>query len=94
MDEKQGAFSFEAAYSKLESILAELSNGETPLEKSLELYEMANKLLSLCSTKLTQAEQKIEMLIKNREGKVEAAPFAPESERVLDTPHDTAPRHY
>lgn len=85
---KDENFSFEAAYARLEGILGELNSGETPLEESLKLYEEANKLVSLCSSKLNQAEQKIEMLIKTREGAVEQVPFTPESDRVLETPHD------
>ena len=88
MNDEKTPFSFETAYAKLEAILSELNNGETPLEKSLELYEKANQLISLCSSRLTQAEQKIEMLIKNREGQLETAPYSPESEKVLDPAHD------
>lgn len=84
-------FSFEEAYARLEGILAELNSGEAPLEKSLELYEEADRLISLCSSKLTNAEQKIQTLIKNRsgdlamneEGKPEVESFAPDTEKVL-----------
>ncbi len=89
MNDEKPSFSFEASYAKLEKILAELNIGETPLEKSLELYEEANKLISLCSSKLNQAEQKIEMLIKNREGNLQSTPYTPESEKVLDQTHDS-----
>lgn len=78
-------FSFEEAYSRLEGILKELNSGETPLEKSLTLYEEANKLITLCCSKLSQAEQKIEMLIKNRQ----TTPFIPETEKVITPVHDT-----
>ncbi len=68
---------FEKAYERLEQILGELNSGETPLEKSLALYEEANKLITLCSSKLSQAEQKIETLIKGRGETPQTAPFAP-----------------
>ena len=68
---------FEKAYERLEQILGELNSGETPLEKSLALYEEANKLITLCSSKLNQAEQKIETLIKGRGETPQTAPFAP-----------------
>jgi len=90
METKQNAsFSFEQAYARLEGILSELNSGETPLEESLKLYEEANKLMTLCSSKLNQAEQKIETLIKTRDAQPQTAPFNPESEKVLDTAHDT-----
>lgn len=84
-------FSFEEAYVRLEAILNELSSGETPLEKSLELYEEADHLITLCGSKLSRAEQKIQTLIKNRsgelvlndEGKPEVKSFAPDTEKVL-----------
>lgn len=85
-DEKK--FSFEASYEKLETILATLNRGDTPLEKSLELYEEANQLISLCSSKLNQAERKIEQLIKTREGALQTVPFTPESEKLLDPAYD------
>lgn len=88
MNEDKTSFSFETAYAQLEVILSELNDGETPLEESLELYEKANQLISLCSSKLNQAEQKIEMLIKNREGELQKAPYTPENEQVLKSAHD------
>ena len=88
MNEEKPTFSFEASYAKLEKILAELNGGKTSLEKSLELYEEANKLITLCSSKLNQAEQKIEMLIKNREGTLQTTPYSPESEKVLGQKND------
>ena len=88
MNEEKANFSFETSYEALEKILAKLNDGEIPLEKSLELYEKANKLITLCSSKLNQAEQKIEMLIKNRENSLEKVPYTPESEKGLDSAND------
>ncbi|MEM8727576.1 MAG: exodeoxyribonuclease VII small subunit [Chlamydiota bacterium] len=78
MNGENGNFSFETSYEKLEKILARLNSCETSLEKSLELYEEATKLITLCSAKLNRAEQKIEMLIKNREGALQTIPYTPE----------------
>ncbi|MCB1084927.1 MAG: exodeoxyribonuclease VII small subunit [Chlamydiia bacterium] len=82
-------FSFEEAYARLEVILEKLNSGESPLEVSLNLYEEANRLIKQCSSKLDHAEQKIEMLIKSRDGKTEIAPFTPDQNRILKQPHDT-----
>ena len=38
------------------------------MSQSLKLYEEADKLIALCTKRLTEAEQKIETLIKSREG--------------------------
>ncbi len=61
-------FSFEQSYARLEKILERLNGDEVALEESLKLYEEADALTRACSLKLTQAEQKIQTLIKNRDG--------------------------
>lgn len=64
-------FSFEEAYAKLEKMLEQLNQNELPLEKAIELYEEASSLINSCQKKLTAAEKKVEMLIKNRDGEVQ-----------------------
>ncbi|MBS0620439.1 MAG: exodeoxyribonuclease VII small subunit [Verrucomicrobia bacterium] len=61
---------FETAYARLEEILEKMNSGKVPLEESLKLYEEADGLISWCSKRLTDAEKKIEILIKNREGQL------------------------
>ena len=63
--------SFEDAYGRLEKILTKMNQGELGLEESISLYEEADKLISLCSTKLDEAEKKIQILIKGRDGKAQ-----------------------
>lgn len=66
--------SFEEGLSKLETIVAEMEDGQLPLEKLITHYEAGTKLLKLCDAKLKEAEKKIEIL-KSRNG--EPADFAP-----------------
>jgi exodeoxyribonuclease VII small subunit len=61
---------FETAFSRLEEILEKMNEGSASLDDSLKLYEEADKLIISCNKRLTQAEQKIETLIKNRNGEV------------------------
>ena len=61
---------FEEAYQRLEEILAKMNSGKVALDDSLKLYEEADKLIVTCQKKLTEAEKKIEMMIKNRNGEV------------------------
>ena len=67
--------SFEAGLAELEKIVAELEDGELPLEKSLALFEKGVQLSDSCRKQLQEAESKVEILLK-KEGRVEAKPFA------------------
>lgn len=66
----QDPLSFEKAFERLEQILEKMNSGKTPLEESLKLFEEAEKLMQTCSQRLQSAEQKVEMLIKDRAGNV------------------------
>lgn len=63
---------FEAALKQLEEIVQRLEKGELPLEESLKLYEDGIRLSRLCHAKLEEAEGKIEMLMKNARGELQA----------------------
>lgn len=76
---------FEAAYERLEKILEEIQAGKVSLEDSLKLYEEADRLIQWCNKSLCEAEARIEVLVKNREGGLQlteakepqTAPFSP-----------------
>lgn len=70
LDEAQAPLSFEAAFARLEEILEKLNTGTISLDDSLKLYEEADKLISTCNKRLTDAERKIEILVKNRNGEL------------------------
>lgn len=59
---------FEQAYERLETILEKISSESILLEEALQLYEEADQLIQTCQRQLTAAEQKIEILLKNRDG--------------------------
>jgi len=61
---------FEEAYSRLEEILENMNSGKASLDDSLKLYEEADTLIVTCQKKLSEAEKKIEMMIKSRNGEV------------------------
>ncbi len=62
---------FEAAFERLETILETMNAGAVSLDDSLKLYEEADKLIVTCHKRLTDAEQRIEVLIKKRNGELE-----------------------
>ena len=61
---------FEKSFGRLEEILGKINSGKSSLDESLKLYEEADKLISLCSSRLKEAEEKVETLIKGRNGEV------------------------
>lgn len=61
---------FESAFARLEAILERMNSGTVSLDESLKLYEEADALINICSKRLNDAERKIEILIKNRNGDI------------------------
>ena len=59
---------FEAAFTRLEAILEKMNSSHVSLDESLKLFEEADKLITLCNKRLNEAERKIEVLIKTRNG--------------------------
>jgi len=49
-----------------------MNSGKVSLDESLKLYEEADRLISSCNKRLSDAEKKIEVLIKNRDGELVA----------------------
>jgi exodeoxyribonuclease VII small subunit len=66
---------FEAALSRLEDIVKELEGGELPLEQSLKLFEEGIKLSRICNKRLEDAERRVEILRKGKDGSISAEPF-------------------
>jgi len=59
--------SFEQAMSELGNIVTEMENGELTLEQSLKQFERGVQLANASSSKLSQAEQKVKILMGNNE---------------------------
>lgn len=71
--------SFEKSLEELETIVTRLESGDLPLEESLKLFEDGIKLARECRTRLTTAERRIEVLMKDADGAFVAEPL--ESDR-------------
>lgn len=72
--------SFEDALAQLESIVEAMEAGDVALADLLAKFEDGNKLLKVCESRLKEAEMKIELLKKQKDG-VAFVPFSPERER-------------
>ncbi len=81
---------FEKNLKRLEEIVAKLEKGELTLEESLKLFEEGIKLARTCEKALTEAERRVEILIRNEEGQMEAKPFVPSEE--LEQENSTDPK--
>ena len=80
MKENSKPKNFEASLEELEGIVRELEQGDLPLEKSLELFEQGVKLSRECQERLDQAERRIEILMRDNQGRPAVRPFEPERE--------------
>jgi|YelNatPaOPRAMG01_1025707.scaffolds.fasta_scaffold208915_1 exodeoxyribonuclease VII small subunit len=76
---------FEEALNKLERIVAKLEDGEISLEESLKLFEEGIRLSRFCNQKLDEAEKKVEILLKDKDGEIKPHLFEPSvnSEQLL-----------
>jgi exodeoxyribonuclease VII small subunit len=57
-----GSEKFEDLLARLEQIVSDMENAELPLEKLLARYEEGMRLVKACGDRLTDAEQKVEIL--------------------------------
>ncbi len=74
---------FEEAYVRLEEILEKMNSEQVSLDDALTLYEEADQLILSCQKRLSNAEQKIEILLKNRDNVPETKAFTPETQSTL-----------
>jgi exodeoxyribonuclease VII small subunit len=70
--------SFEASLAALETIVRDLERGDLPLEESLQLFENGVKLSRECQERLNQAERRIEVLLRDAEGRPVVSAFEDE----------------
>ncbi|MDK2858457.1 MAG: exodeoxyribonuclease small subunit [Verrucomicrobiota bacterium] len=68
---------FEKALERLETIVEEMESGELSLEQMIRHFEEGSRLVTLCSEKLNEVEQKIEKLVK-KDGELTVEPFESE----------------
>lgn len=67
--------SFEESLKKLEVIVAQMERGDIALDDLVKLFEEGSKLAEQCKQQLADAEGKVEVLIKQRNGAMKREPF-------------------
>lgn len=68
---------FEEALGRLEKVVSKLEQGDISLEESLKLFEEGIRLSRYCNQKLDEAEKRVEILLKNKDGTIRAETFSP-----------------
>ena len=75
MAKKTTDFDFEKALGELEALVEKMEQGELSLEESLRQFERGIALTRACQKALTEAEQKVQILMQNA-GAAALKPFA------------------
>jgi exodeoxyribonuclease VII small subunit len=68
--EQEGVPSYEESFARVEELVKELESGELSLQESIHKYEEAVKSMNRCYELLDQAQKKVELLIKDAEGRI------------------------
>lgn len=71
---------FEDHLRLVEEVVKALEGGKLGLEESIEKYESGIKSLRLCYDILQQAEKKIQLLVKEKDGTLSTRDFDPAQE--------------
>lgn len=71
---------FETSLKKLEEIVRRLESGELSLEESLKAFEEGVKHAGFCAGRLNEAEQRVELLLKRKDGAFVREEFRPDDE--------------
>ena len=80
-DEQEGQ-TFEASLAALEKIVRDLERGDLPLEESLRLFEQGVRLSRQCQERLNQAERRIEVLLRDADGRPLLSAFDEDEEEL------------
>ncbi len=81
MAKSKKPFTVETALGELETLIGSMESGDLTLEDSLKAFEQGIRLTRECQEALTQAEQKVQILLSE---KGDTAPFAEDNEETDD----------
>ena len=72
---EESPLGFEAALKRLEAIVEEMETGETDLDTMIASFEEGQRLVKLCTAKLSEVEKKIEKIVRDDNGHVTVEPL-------------------
>ncbi len=68
--EEESPLAFEEALSQLEAIVQGMESDQLPLDELIKNYETGTKLYQVCESRLDEAQGRIEVIRKKRDGSV------------------------
>lgn len=74
MAARKKTLQFEHALEELETLVDDLENGDLPLDEALKAFEKGIQLTQQCQQRLTEAEQKVQLLVE-QQGQLTSTPF-------------------
>lgn len=72
---KKKSDQFEDALKRLQEVVEKLERGDLPLEDAMECFSEGIRLAQFCHKKLEEAENKVQILLKDQQGGWAGAPF-------------------
>jgi exodeoxyribonuclease VII small subunit len=72
---------FEISLKKLEAAVKSLESGELLLEDALKVFEEGVRHSAICSRKLNEAQKKVELLLKQKDGSFTREDFLPDNDK-------------
>jgi|JI8StandDraft_1071087.scaffolds.fasta_scaffold78239_3 exodeoxyribonuclease VII small subunit len=85
MKHKKDDLNFEEAIQELEEIAEKLEKGQISLEDSILAYERGVELKKICTSRLQEAESRIEILSKAPDGSVQKESTVRKSKKIEKT---------
>lgn len=87
--------SFENALGQLEGLVRDMESDQMPLEELIRNYEQGTRLFRVCEKRLEEAEGRIEIIRKNRNGEAvtEAFEETPETSESTPSSQDSSDEH-
>lgn len=74
---KENDMKFEEALKRLEEIAVKMEHDSLSLEESIKMFEEGMELALFCSKKLDEAERKISIVLKGKDGQMSEEDFYP-----------------
>lgn len=74
MAARKKTLQFEQALEELETLVDDLENGDLPLDEALKAFEKGIQLTQQCQQRLTEAEQKVQLLVEQQD-QLTSTPF-------------------